>query len=81
MVNRYFQLVEIIEEIPSKNTRLAQQKTILNSQNYRSFGQNEHKLLSEKPRQLSKIHSQHFHIDESSEGDIRFHFEKLDEAP
>ena len=81
MVNRYFQLVEIIEEIPSKNTRLAQQKTILNSQNYRSFGQNEHKLLSEKARQLSKIHSQHFHIDESSEGDIRFHFEKLDEAP
>jgi Domain of unknown function (DUF4158) len=40
---------------PSKNTRLAQQKMILQCQNYRSFGKEEYRFLTQKTGQLTKI--------------------------
>jgi TnpA family transposase/uncharacterized protein YdeI (YjbR/CyaY-like superfamily) len=58
LLQRYFPGEAPPDTIPSKNTRLAQQKIILQCHNYRSFAQDEHRMLSEKARQLTKIHAQ-----------------------
>lgn len=58
IVRRYFSQEKIPKTVPSKNTRLSQQKMILRSKNYRSFGTKEYQLLYDKAKQLSKIHAQ-----------------------
>jgi uncharacterized protein YdeI (YjbR/CyaY-like superfamily) len=58
LLPRYFPGKAPPDTIPSKNTRLTQQKIILQCHGYRSFAQDEHRMLSEKARQLTKIHAQ-----------------------
>ncbi len=58
LVARYFPQETLPEVLPSKNTRLSQQKMILRCQRYRGFGQAEHHFLSDKARHLSRIHAQ-----------------------
>ena len=58
LLQRYFPQKSRPETMPDKNTRLAQQKIILQCQNYRSFNQSEHRWLSDKARQLVRIHAQ-----------------------
>ena len=58
LLQRYFPQESRPETMPDKNTRLAQQKIILQCQNYRSFTQSEHRWLSDKARQLVRIHAQ-----------------------
>ena len=58
LLARYFPQATRPEVMPSKNTRLSQQKMILHCQRYRGFGQAEHRFLSDKARHLSKIHAQ-----------------------
>lgn len=58
LLRRYFDGESPPDTTPSKNTRLTQQKTILQCHNYRSFTQDEHRMLSEKARQLTRIHAQ-----------------------
>ena len=53
LVARYFPQETLPEVLPSKNTRLSQQKMILRCQRYRGFGQAEHHFLSDKARHLS----------------------------
>ena len=57
-MKRYFPGEAPPDTIPSKNTRLAQQKIILQCYNYRSFTQDAQRMLSEKARQLTRIHAQ-----------------------
>ncbi len=58
LLARYFPHKTPPGVMPSKNTRLSQQKMILRCQRYRGFGQAEHQFLSDKARHLSKIHAQ-----------------------
>ena len=58
LLQRYFLQEALPKTIPSKNTRLAQQKIILQCHNYRSFGQREHRWISDKAQKLAKIHVQ-----------------------
>lgn len=57
-MKRYLRGKEIPDAIPSKNTRLTQQKIILQYDNFRSFSQNEQRMLKDKASQLAKIHAQ-----------------------
>lgn len=58
LLPHYFPQDSSPDTLPEKNTRLAQQKIILQCQNYRSFNQSEHHWLSDKAQQLAKIHAQ-----------------------
>jgi TnpA family transposase len=58
LLKRYFPGEAPPDETPSKNTRLAQQKVILQCHNYRRFTQDGYRKLSEKARQLTRIHAQ-----------------------
>ena len=58
LMKRYFLCKGIPDTTPSKNTRLAQQKVILQCHNFHSFGQPLQRMLMGKAGQLAKIHAQ-----------------------
>lgn len=58
LMARYFPQETASSRLPSKNTRLLQQKKILFGLQYRRFGNPEYRLLLEKARHLCKIHVQ-----------------------
>ncbi len=57
LVKRYFNGISETITLPTKNTRLSQQKIILKSQGFRLFGIEEHEYLSIKTDQICKTHA------------------------
>lgn len=58
LLNRYLPLESLPDGFPDKKTRIAQQKMILQCQNYRSFGRHEHQWLLDKSKHLIRIHAE-----------------------
>jgi hypothetical protein len=58
LMKRYFLGESTPDSKPSKNTRLAQQRIILQCHNFQRFGQPQQRMLMGKAEQLAKIHVQ-----------------------